>query len=265
MVRPIPRARGVPITLLAFSAGLLLLEIQASRAASVTVAFERITSNNAENVEGQLKATVYDYLEANSTYGSGGTNQIANLLSNQILITLTNNVGVASSISEFYIDDDTVLDNKDVVVTPGTVLSSQYQIYNSLGGFTDFSGPGANPDNLPSGNTVSPAFEATTIFSVDAQGNPDLGVDAKADIVGIAFTLITGKDFDDVEDALNDGTIRFGMHLRSIGAAEDSDSFVNSPPSGTSSVVPLPSAAWAGMALLGVMGGVHVFRRRRAA
>ena len=107
-------------------------------------------------------------------------------------------------------------------------------IFNSLGGSTDFAN-GANPSNLPGGETVTPPFEATQIFSADAQGNPSKGVDSSIDIVGLAFELLAGKDIDDVIAALDSGELRIGLHVRAIGP--DSDSFVNG------SQIPEPTTA----------------------
>jgi len=68
--------------------------------------------------------------------------------------------------------------------------------------------------------------------------------------------LIPGMAFGDVIAALEDGALRIGMHVRSIGVDEESDAFVNGPPG---VVIPTPTAgAWglAGLALIGA-------RRRR--
>lgn len=180
-----------------------------AHADTIDVSFIRITSNASENVASQFTATIYDNIEANSTYSTS-------LTSDQILITFTNAVGTDSSISEIYIDDGTIV--------------GQSAVLNSLGGFTQFTGGGASPVNLPGGNTLVPAFVATSIFSADAQGNPSRGVDTSTDILGIAYTLFPGLDLADVQAALYDGSLRIGVHVRSIGAGGQSDAFVNPEP-----------------------------------
>ena len=197
-----------------------------TKADTIDVSFLRVTANAPENVQSQFAATIYDNVEANSTFSTS-------LTSGQILITFTNAVGTDSSISEVYIDDGTIV--------------GQSAVLNSLGGFTQFTGGGANPGNLPGGNTLSPSFVATSAYSVDAVGNPSRGVDANGDILGIVYDLLPGLSLTDVQTALDDGTLRIGMHVRSIGSQGQSDSFVNPEP--------------ATLALMG-LGGLAVLRRR---
>lgn len=196
----------------------------ASAQAATTFGFERVTSNNAEDLSDQLSITVWSNTEANSQFGLG-------LASSQILFTVQNDVGIVSSVSEVYFDDG--------LLGPSVVA-------NSLGGFTDFTGGGANPGNLPGGNTIG--FLATSEFSADAVGNPSKGVNTSADILGIILGLGGFADYSAVVAAVNSGELRFGYHIRAIGSQGSSDSYVNT-------VVPLPAAAWLfGSALLGVLG-----------
>ncbi len=197
-----------------------------TKADTIDVSFFRVSANAPENVASQFAATIYDNTEANSTFSTS-------LNSGQILIAFTNAVGIDSAISEVYIDDGTIV--------------GQSAVLNSLGGFTQFTGGGANPGNLPEGNTLSPPFVATSAFSADAVGNPSRGVDANDDILGIVYDLLPGLSLTDVQTALDDGTLRIGMHVRSIGSQGQSDSFVNPEP--------------ATLALMG-LGGIAVLRRR---
>jgi hypothetical protein len=208
------------------------------QAATVDVGFSRITSNSAENVASQLKVTAAPGDQDGNA--SGGANA-------WVTFFFTNAVGVASSISEIYFDDGTIL--------------GQVSVVDSFGGYTDFAGGGASPGNLPGGETVTPVFEATAAFSADAVGNPSKGVDAADDILAIVYSLQGSLDFDDLVNTLLDGSLRIGLHLRSIGVAEDSDSFISSRI--TVTPVPLPAALplfGTGLALLGLLG----WRRRRA-
>lgn len=202
--------------------------------ASASIGFQRITSNNAENVASQLAAEVRDQAMASSDFG-------INILANEVLFTFTNSVGIPSSISEIYFDDGTLL--------------AQSSIINSIGGSTSFTGPGANPSDLPSGNNVSPPFSATVGFSADAVGNPSLGVDTSSDIVGLVFQLQAGKSFADVLSSISDGSLRIGLHVRAIGEAGGSDSFVNT--GGPSGGIPEPSSLF----VWGLLGTV-VFSTR---
>ncbi len=197
-----------------------------AQADTIDVSFIRVTANAGEDVAGQFTATIYDDAEANSTYGTS-------LTPGQVLFTFTNAVGISSSISEIYMDDGTIL--------------GQDSVLNSLGGFTQFTGGGANPSNLPGGNTLVPPFVATAAFSADAQGNPTRGVDDSSDILGIVYDLLPGLGLNDVRAALIDGTLRIGLHVRSIGLGGESDAFVN----------PEPTT----LALMGLSGLVLIRRR----
>lgn len=201
-----------------------------ANAASVTYGFEKITNNNVEDISSQLSITLWDSMEANSQFGT------LSLAANQVLFTVQNNVGIASSVAEVYIDDGLL----------GPSIAA-----NSLGGFTNFSGGGANPSDLPGGGDVG--FMATTNFSADVNpGPPSNGVDASDDILGLILGLGSFADFNAVIAAVNDGSLRFGYHVRSIGVAGGSDGYV--------SVVPLPAAVWfLGTGLLALIG----FSRRK--
>jgi hypothetical protein len=227
----------------AASAALLLAATHAS-AADITYNFSRITNNSATDVASQLSITLWDADGANSAFGE---NTVAN---GAILFTVKNAVGIRSSVSEVYFDDG---DGNGRLAGPSTVI-------NNLGGTTKFTGGSASPSNLPGGNLASPAFIATQTFSVDSTpGNPDNGVNASADILGIVLGVGSLVDFNGVAAAVADGSLRFGLHVRDLGVNAKgesiSDSFVNE--------VPLPAAAWLfGSALLGFAG---ITRRRTKA
>lgn len=208
------------------AAAVMLLGSSYASGASTTYSFYKLTNTNVENLSSQLSITVWDSLGANAQFGTS-------LLSSQILFTVQNNVGTASNIAEVYFDDG---------------LLGPSLVFNSLGGFTDFSGGGATPGNLPAGDTAVPGFLATQDFSADVNpGNPSKGVNASNDILGIRLGLGGFADFNAVTAAVASGALRFGLHVRSIGVAGGSDSYIN--------VIPVPAAAWLfGSALLGLAG-----------
>lgn len=223
---------NVKIALVAMS---ILLMPMASQALMVDIGFQRITNNNTENVANQLSAQLLDQASAFSDFG-------INLASDEVLFTFKNSAVIASNIAEIYFDDG--------------VIFSQTGLYNSLGGYTSFSGGTPTPANLPSGNSINPGFVATASFGADVDpGNPGKGINAGNDILGIKIKLLAGLHSSQVVAALSDGDLRLGLHVRSIGNAGGSDSFVNTPVSPAATPVPLPAAAWLfGGALVTLLG-----------
>lgn len=209
---------------------LLSLTSSYTYAAMVSYGFEKITNNNVEDISSQLSISIWDSTEANSTFGTS-------LLASEVLFTVQNAVGITSNIAEVYIDDG--------LLGPSVTV-------NSLGGFTNFSGGGAAPGNLPGGGSVG--FNATTIFSADVNpGPPPNGVNESNDILGIILGLGSYADFNAITAAVDTGDLRFGYHVRSIGVADGSDSYVN--------VVPIPAGVWLfGSAIAGLIG----FRSKRS-
>ncbi|BBL56395.1 VPLPA-CTERM sorting domain-containing protein [Methylomonas koyamae] len=231
-------------------AGILMFSAAAAWAAPTSFNFTRITSNAAEDVGSQLQMDVY-----NNTDASAFLNQS---LTNKILFTFANSAQTAANIAEIYFDDS-------------GFLASQTAILNSLGGFTSFSPVSWTKPNgtlknvvLPGGNNADPDFEPTPYFGANVDpGNPSLGVNTGSDVLGILVSLNNGYSFDDISSALTSGALRIGMHVRSIGAAGASDSFINNRiPTETISGVPLPASAW--MFLSGLVGFLG-WQRRKAA
>lgn len=202
-----------------FSAALLALGLWTAPAQAATLSFDCITNNLAGDCAiGEAQLTV------DVTLHEGV----------HVLFEFKNSGPSAASITDVYFDD-------------GTLLSIN-SIINGAG--VDFS-EGANPGNLPGGNTLSPAFDAD--FSADSNAPvPQNGVNP-GETLGVLFNLQPGGTFADVIGELADGTLRVGIHVQALDSG-GSESFVNQP-------VPVPAAIW--LMVSGLLGLIGIAKRRR--
>lgn len=209
------------------------------QATADTYYFSRITNNgNDPLINTQLKVDV------------------TKVGSSQVLFTFTNDVGVASSITDIYFDDGTLLGIASISSSAGV----------------SFDDP-ATPGDLPGGNLASPPFETTKNFSADSNSPVSAnGVNAVGESVGILFDLINLQTFDDTIAALNAGVIngaapgnlRIGLHVQAIGSKGGSESYINvgTTPPNTPPIVPEPGTILGALFSLIPVG--FIVRRRRA-
>jgi hypothetical protein len=186
--------------------------------------FTKLTNNGNVDVASQLLVEVIDGMDGTVTF------------------KFTNDVGIASSITDVYFDD-------------GTLLAIA-QITSSSG--VDFTSP-ATPGNLSGANLASPPFVTTQNFSADSTPPASQnGVDDDDEWLKIKFTLQDAspgvpQTYADTIAALNSGALRIGLHVQAIGTTGGSDSYVNAVPDGGATIALL------GMALT----GMGVFARRK--
>jgi hypothetical protein len=201
--------------------GLVLLSMSLSTGlAAPTYTFINVTNNNVGDAaigEAQLSVEILDE----------GSNQVQFLFSNS--------GPAASSITDVYFDDGSLLGIATILNEPGVSFSAV-----------------ASPPNLPGANNASPPFVTTAGFSADS--DPPVqpyGVNP-GEQLGITFDLQNLRFYDDVLDELASGALRIGLHVQGFSSG-GSESFVNNP-----SVVPTPSAL-----LLGSIGFVLALRLRK--
>lgn len=197
----------------------LLLSAPLAQAASQSFGFYQITSNDGNNV-GLIEPQLFVDISDDSLVG-------------QILFTIRNAGPYESSIAGIYFDDGTLFGIASIFDSPDDV---------------DF-GTDPSPSNLPSGNSVDPDFETTVAFSIGAASPPPQKGVNPGEEVSILFDLIDGQGFQDVIDAIFDGSLRIGLHVISIhpelSCNEDcianSESFVNTPEPATLGLLALGS------------------------
>ena len=214
---------------LAFALVVSLCLVAGNNAQALTFGFENISANSVADAaigEAQLFVDVADA-------GSG-----------QAQFTFRNTGPSASSITDIYIDD-------------GGFLSSIASIDDSDPGVS-FSA-GASPGNLPSANSASPSFQATSSLSADSDPKVQPNGVNPGETLDIFYALLAGVSFDDVIAAILGGDLRVGIHVQGF-AGGGSESFVNTP-----APVPLPGGIVFLLTALGGMGLLSWRRRPRSA
>ena len=235
--------------------------------ASLELAFERITDNSSTDIASQLGLAVYGSADV-LPFSNVGT-----LTTTQVLFVLENSAQVKSSVSEIYVDDRGVL--KKLVQVFNTNDNKPWGLKDlsnhRLAGLTKFlpdsSDNKISPGNLPGGQDLTPAFEADRAFSAQADGNPRYGLNRATERVAMLFEVktydgLTGLNA--VAAAFKSGDLRVGLHVRSIGPCEDSDSFVTSGTGGGNEITPEPASIAIWTMVAGTCGLVRIARRRRS-
>jgi hypothetical protein len=195
--------------------------------AAPTYSFVNITNNNAGDAaigEAQLFVEIFDL--------GGG----------QMNFAFTNIGPAASSITDVYFNNGTLLGIASIVNTPGLVEFSQL----------------AAPPDLPGGNLAVPPFVTTLGFSADSDPPVQpLGVNPGENL-GIIFNLQSGGTFADVVGEIESGVLRIGIHVQGFSSG-GSESFINNGIVNGNGVIPAPGA----LMLASIGAGCLSWLRRR--
>ena len=189
---------------LALLAALALEGLIAGSAAAIPLGFSCITGNLAGDCaigEAQLAGDVSDL--------GGG----------QVLFTFTNAGPAASSITDVYFDDGTLLGIAGLIDADDAALG----YYGDAG--VDFS-QGASPPDLPGGNTIG--FQTTAGFLADSDPPVSQNGVSVGQSLGVVFSLQAGGTYADVISELATGELRIGIHVQAFQSG-GSESFVNVP------------------------------------
>lgn len=209
----------------------------ASPASALILSFENISANSVGDAaigEAQLFVDITD----------PGSNRVS--------FRFFNTGPLASSITDVYFDDGTLLG-----------IAQLIDADDGIGGDAgvDFS-QGASPPNLPAANNVTPAFQTTAGFLADSDppAQPN-GVNPGEQLI-VIFDLLAGKTFADTLAALDlggaTGGLRIGIHVQGF-ASGGSETFVNN------GRVTVPEPGTLGLMSIGLLGIGFAVRRRRLA
>lgn len=180
----------------------------APSASALTLGFTCITNNNATDCatgEAQLTVTVSDL--------GGG----------QALFTFLNAGPGASSITDVYFDDGTLLGIAGLIDSDDNALGP----FGNAG--VDFT-QGASPPNLPGGAPIG--FEVTAGFLADSDPPAQPNGVNPLETLGVVFNLQGTGTFADVLSELASGELRIGIHVQGFDGG-GSESLVNVPEPGT--------------------------------
>ncbi len=217
-----------------------LVALLPARANAETYTFSYCLENNSglcETVASQIQVEVTESAEA------GWVN-----------FTFTNDIGIASSVTDLYFDASGFLAKMKIVGESAGV---------------NFTAGSASPPSVPGAGSATPPFEVSSSLMADsdAPAQPN-GINALGESLTISFKMETGIDFSEVIAALDlgpdtDEGIRIAAHVQGVGSGQ-SDTMICCTGGGDSG---FPSPEPASLSLFGIaaLAAAYRLRRRHAA
>lgn len=210
---------------------LLVFQIPAQ---AILFGFDNITNNNAGDAAIGEAQFFVDVTDAGNS---------------QVLFTFTNIGPAASSITDVYFDNGSLLgiasiDNSN----PGVSFSQD-----------------ASPPDLPGGDSIDPPFIVTEGFLADSDPPPPTSGVNPGESLGILFDLQPGKTFSDIFveiNIMNPALLRIGIRAQAF-AGGGSESFINNTTGGGLVVIPEPTTIALMSCGLLMLLGVVVRKRMR--
>ena len=213
-----------PLSSRSFLACLVLLCalcVPANSSASYVFGFTRITNNGLTNVASQL------------------TVEVTNPTSGTVAFTFKNMGSTPSIVTDIYFEyDGLFVGNPSLSDSDGAATAVDFEVAK-------------NPGTLPGGNGPPVNFDSALNLSRTSGDGVNSGLNnfnniGDQEYLTSTFTLASGVSFADVITAVNEGDLRIGMHVQSIGTTGNSDGFINEADSqnSTTNVVPVPPAAF---------------------
>lgn len=183
---------------------LSLMPVLANAVVIDTRSFENITANSIADAaigEAQLFVDI---------------DNLGNAAGNQVLFTFRNTGPLASSITDIYFDDGSLLG-----------IFALIDADDGVGGDAgvDFS-QGASPPNLPGANNASPPFQVTAGLLADSDPPTQPNGVNPGESLGVIFDLQGSFTPFNVVTDLQTGALRIGIHVQGF-ASGGSESFVN--------------------------------------
>jgi hypothetical protein len=168
----------------------------------------------------------------------------------------------ASVITDIYFDDGTGTGTPRVLssyLSMPTKDATAVDVYDESDGYgsnfsgVDFTWGAARPDDLNGRRNLDPVFVTTdTLLGEAVKPQSKNGINPGESLT-LRFALQSGNDYWDVFDAISNGRLRLGMKVQGFSDC-GSEAFA---------VVPLPPAAFAGLALAGLAITMRQARKTR--